>query len=70
MQLELPADLDLTAAQRDRIDKIAELLSIAEHDVSVSLAPDLPSGWVSVTMGRDKGRPKTFDIDPDGIPAR
>lgn len=69
-EMQLPVDIELTEPQLERIDKITGLLGCDPNDVEITHAPDLPPRWISATVGTEKGRPKTFDIDPEGVPIR
>lgn len=59
--------MDITEPQTNRIRKLCDLLSCQESDVRViQHAPDLPPQWIEVTIGIEKGRPKTIALDPEG----
>lgn len=60
----MSSEVTTTAHQAARIETIRERLGAAHDDVRIAHAPDLPSGWIAVTIGERKGRPKIIDIPP------
>jgi hypothetical protein len=64
------APLGTTERQLDESHRLAEVLASPDDWEASAAAPDLPPDWITVTVGIDKGRPKTFDIDPEGRIAR
>lgn len=66
--MSLLSDVDLNEPQRQRIEKLVDLLGVDRSDVTVTKAVDLPPAWVAVTIGEQKGRPKHFEIDDHGYP--
>ena len=61
--MRIDLDAPLTAAQRERIERMAALLSVGPEDVKITLSDE---GYVITTLGALKGRPKTVVIDPHG----